>query len=179
MNRMRFAVAVAVVALTAGFSSEASAQEADRAGASVAGYAGFGFLSGGAGAAFEFGARGGYTLPMHLYVGGDLGFQVASYNIFHIQGEVGYDIGLTKELLLRPYAGLGFDDVFVSECAGGFCASASALGFVFSPGAVVTYAVTPNFFVGGDARIPILLGGSNGFGTAVGFDLLGTGGYKF
>jgi hypothetical protein len=216
-----FAVAVAAVTAASAFAGEAHAQAvtatvvapapavavvesagtaANRPGFSVAGLAGFAFAASGYGAAFQFGARGGYTLPMHLYLGGDLGYSINSFGFFHLQGEVGYDlaVGSAQALLIRPYAGLGFVYFGGAGGGGGVCSGLSGLalqecqagaaevgvssgggggaaGFLFSPGCVVAYDITPNFFVGGDARIPIYIGSV----STAGFDLLATGGYKF
>jgi hypothetical protein len=151
-----------------------------RTGASVAGLLGFNY--GGGTAFFGFGARGGYTLPMHLYVGGELGYSVGSVGLFHIQAEVGYDIGLAAvpALLIRPYAGLGFADFFASACVTigtiSDCASGSSGGdFLLSPGVEGLYHILPNVFVGGDLRVPIYLGSY----TTAGFALFATGGYRF
>jgi hypothetical protein len=208
MIRSHIAVAVAAVTAASAFAGEAHAQavtatvvapapavvesggvEANRAGFSVAGVAGLAFAASGYGAAFEFGARAGYTLPMHLYVGGDLGYQINSFGFFHVQAEVGYEIGISSvpQLLIRPYGGIGL--VYFTGGGGGNCVTiggitecggggggGGAAGFLFSPGVVVAYQITRGFFVGGDARIPIYAG--SGITTA-GFDLLATGGYKF
>jgi hypothetical protein len=201
------AVGVAAVAAASSYTGDAHAQAvtatvaapavvesggsaANRPGFSVAGVAGFGFADQGYGAAFEFGARAGYTLPMHLYVGGALGYSVNSFGIFHLQGEVGYElaVGSAEALLIRPYAGIGFGYASaggggsncttidgVPICTGGGGGGGGQAAFLFSPGAVVAYFVTPNFFVGGDARIPFYIQSA----TLIGFDLLATGGYKF
>jgi hypothetical protein len=214
-----FAVAVAAVTAASAYAGEAHAQAvtatvvapapavavveeggaANRPGFSVAGVAGLGFAASGYGAAFEFGARAGYTLPMHLYIGGALGYQVGTVNFFHFQAEVGYElaVGDARKLLIRPYAGLGFvyatgfGGAAGNPCAGlageelslcqaaagsvGVSTGGGGAGFLLSPGCVVAYNLTPNFFIGGDARIPIYLAS---YSTA-GFDLLATGGYKF
>jgi hypothetical protein len=199
MTRTHIAVAVATVAAASAIAGEAHAQAvtatvvapapvvavessgggAAGPGVSVGGVAGFGFVGRGYGAAFAIGARGGYTLPMHLYVGGELGYDISSVGIFNIQAEIGYAIGLesVSKLLIRPYVGLGFGDAFVSAvCDGGVCVGGGGGAvFLLSPGAVVAYDVTPHVFVGGDVRIPIFLGS----GSTAGFDLFGTGGYKF
>jgi hypothetical protein len=205
MTRTQIAVALAAAVTASAFTGVANAQavvatasvapapavsdEANRPGFSVAGLLGFEVLGNGFGAAFGFGARAGYTLPMHLYVGGDLGYTVGPVGFFHLQGEVGYELGVASvpALLIRPYAGVGF--AYASVGGGGGCQTIAgttvcvnggggggAAAFLFSPGTVVAYDVTPNFFVGGDVRIPILAGSGV---TTVGFGILGTGGYKF
>jgi hypothetical protein len=156
----------------------------------VAAVLGFGILASGYGASFDFGARAGYTLPVHLYLGAELGYG-AGASVFNVQGEVGYDIGFpgARALMLRPYVGLGLGYVFVgnTETAAlqSFCndfpgsANCSGSGnvgaFLLSPGAVVAYHVTRSFFIGGDVRVPIFIGS----GSTVGFDVLATSGFKF
>jgi hypothetical protein len=210
---IRKLMTVLVALVLTGFAAEARAQQvvvqatapapvvvesaggADRPGFSVAGLAGLEFAGSGVGALFDFGARAGYTLPMHLYIGGDLGYALAGFGgIFHLQAEVGYALGIRSvpQLLIRPYGGIGFALFHAGGAGGGnecvtvdgmqICSNVSgggggnAGGFLFSPGTVVAYSVTPNFFVGGDVRIPIYA--ASGYTTA-GFDLLGTAGYAF
>jgi len=148
----------------------------------LAGLIGFGIVGSGYGGSFDFGARAGYTLPVPVYIGGELGYAVGSAGIFHLQAEVGYDIAIpaVPGLLVRPYVGVGFADAFLGSsgstalCQLVGCSSSSA-ALLLSPGAVVAYHVTPKFFVGGDVRIPIFLGSA----STAGFDVLATGGYKF
>ena len=152
----------------------ASSQEAGRPGFSVAGLVGFDAGSGYSG--FAFGARGGYTFPFHLYLGGDLTFFVNGGGaVVSIAPEAGYDFALPVgvPLLFRPYVGVGLVDV----TAGGLGAA-----FEIYPGAELIYDITPNLFVGGDLRVPILFVSGNGIGvggTAAVFNLFGTIGYKF
>jgi hypothetical protein len=152
-----------------------------RPGFSTAGYLGFDYVGSGAGAAFAFGARAGYSLPMHLYVGGDLGYSVASFNFFHLQAEAGYDIGISSvpALLIRPYLGIGFNYFAApSICSPilNLCVSSGGgASFLLSPGVVGTYSILHNVFVGADLRVPIFLGSV----TTAGFGLLATGGYQF
>jgi len=152
----------------------ASSDEAGRPGFSVAGLIGFDAGSGYTG--FAIGARGGYTFPFHLYLGGDLTFFIFGGGaIVSIAPEVGYDFALPVgvPLLLRPYVGVGLVDV----TAGGLGAA-----FEIYPGAELLYDITPNLFVGGDLRVPILFVSGNGIGvggTAAVFNLFGTVGYKF
>jgi hypothetical protein len=162
-----------------GYGGQNTSNRADRAGFSAAALLGFGVVGSGYGASFNLGARAGYTLPMHLYLGAELGYAVASVGIFQVQGEVGYDIGFpgAPGLVIRPYVGLGFADAFLPNpfpnCMVA-CPSTNDSAFLLSPGSVLTYNVTPNLFVGGDVRIPIYIGG----GSTVGFDVLATVGFK-
>jgi|HubBroStandDraft_2_1064218.scaffolds.fasta_scaffold24458_1 hypothetical protein len=156
---------------------------ATRPGVSVAGLLGFGVAE--STGFFAFGARGGYTFPTHLYVGGELGYGVVGNScvtidgitacgntnpggIFHLQGEAGYEFGFARvpPLLIRPYGGLGFAD---------FTGGGGGADFLLSPGVVSTYEVLWHFVVGVDLRIPIYLGSY----STVGFSMFATGGYKF
>jgi hypothetical protein len=139
---------------------------ANRAGFSVAGQVGF--LAGNGGySTFAVGVRGGYTFPFHLYLGADATFYIAGLALISIAPEVGYDIGIGQSMVVRPYVGVGFvDDT-------GFGGGGA---FELYPGGEFLYHVTPGFFVGADARVPLLfIAGA----TGVGFNLMATVGYKF
>jgi hypothetical protein len=187
MTRTHIVVAVAAVAATSAFAGEAHAQAvtatvaapavvvesegtaANRAGASVAGDVGFLVGSGGA-TTFAIGAKGGYTFPFHLYIGGDFSAYIAGATLITVSPRVGYDIGLpVNGLVIRPYAGIGFAYITVGGL-GGYA------GGEFYPGAEVLYYITRGFFVGGDARVPIFFGSG---GAIAGFNLYATVGYKF
>ncbi len=144
---------------------EGGGERADRPGFSIAGLIGFDVVSGGY-TGFAVGARAGYTLPFHLYIGGGLTFYVASFSVISIAPEIGYDIGIGQKMVVRPYAGIGFVDV----------PAAGAAAFELYPGGEFLYHITRNFFVGGDARIPLLFVAN---ATGAGFNLMGTVGYKF
>jgi hypothetical protein len=187
MTRTHIVVAVAAVAATSAFAGEAHAQAvtatvaapapvvvesegsaADR-GASVAADVGF-FVGSGGFTTFAVGAKGGYTFPFHLYVGGDFSAYLAGGTLITVSPRVGYDIGLpVKGLVVRPYAGIGFAYITAGGVAG-------YAGGEFYPGAEVLYYITHGFFVGADARIPIFFGGG---GAVAGFNLYATVGYKF
>jgi hypothetical protein len=106
---------LAALALGAAALLTVSSAMADRAevheGGSIAGLTGFGANAYGA----NFGVRGGYTLPSHLYVGGTILGNTGLGNSllpgwglgFTMGGEVGYDI-VAGPLVVRPYGGLGF-----------------------------------------------------------------------
>ncbi len=134
------------------------------------------------------GVRGGYTLPMKVYVGGtfvyhlgtsvDVGAgQSVSVNIMMFGAEGGYELA-AGPVIVRPYAGLGLAVVKVSEpaitvagvTAGGGSASDSRV--YFAPGVTVLYPVTSNIAVGADARVVIV-------SSDTALDLMLTGQYHF
>jgi hypothetical protein len=132
---------------------------------------------------FGIGARAGYTLGIHLYLGGDIGYNFGSGgdHVFSLAPEIGYDFGLPigAPILIRPYVGVGF--ALVSEgtstqtnngitltIAGG-----TSGAFLVSPGVLGLYDVLPNFFVGADLRVPIYSAGGS-----ASFEGLLTAGYR-
>ncbi|HVW24401.1 MAG TPA: outer membrane beta-barrel protein [Polyangiaceae bacterium] len=143
--------------------------------ASAAVLLGYGFHDG---VGFGVGARGGYTLPMNVYVGGMLTYFTGKDNVsgFLIGPEGGYDFSVGP-VVLRPYLGFGPDflSYSASACAAAFgCVSASASDtkFAFWLGGAALYPITPNWFVGGDMRVMIISDFTN-------FQLFATGGYQF
>jgi hypothetical protein len=177
-------VALAGATAIAVWSSGANAQNVggeapDRPGFSVGGLVGIET----SGFGFGIGARAGYTLPFHLYLGGNIGYNFGSGgdHVFSVAPEVGYDIALwfRPPILLRPYLDVGF--ALVSEGAttqtnnnvtisvpGG-----TSGAFLFSPGVLGLYDIVPNVFVGVDLRVPIYSAGSS-----VGFAGFLTAGYR-
>jgi hypothetical protein len=184
MTRSRIALAVVAATAVSTLAAEAAAQTAvvtvapaagptgegaDRPGFSVAAQVGF-FVGNGGYSNFATGVRGGYTFPFHLYVGGDATFYVAGTTVISLAPEVGYDIGLSSiPAVIRPYVGIGFVDVPGLPVGGG-------AAFEIYPGGEFLYSITREFFVGGDARIPLLFVSG---ATGVGLNLMGTVGYKF
>jgi hypothetical protein len=158
------------------------------AGVSFAALLGYGFNDA---TQVGFGARGGYTLPMKLYLGGLFmyhlgssttvgagGFYATSHvNVYYLGVEGGYDI-TAGPLVVRPYAGLGPVWASVSVQSNtpapvpvqGTAASSSNVGLWL--GGAVLYPVTPNVGLGGDARELIV----NGYST---FNLLLAAAYRF
>ena len=128
-------------------------------GFSAALLAGYGFGSAPNYYGLALGARAGYTLPMHLYVGGTFVYHLGStdtqfgleikHNLLYPGIEVGYDLGLGP-VVVRPYAGLGVEFAFATTGN----QSGSANNFAFWPGVTVAYPIHP-FFVGGDARFVV------------------------
>lgn len=149
----------------------------------------FGYSSGGFGVGL--GARGGYTIPMGgapgtgLYVGGTFvyhfGFSTeflgtsVGFSAFYPGGEVGYELRPIDNLAIRPYGGAA---VVVATVTGtgllNTGGSVTAPAFAIYPGCAITYDI-PNTpaFVGADARLLVVFGGSANFGAFL------TGGMRF
>jgi hypothetical protein len=187
-------IAGAVSAISFGVSSARAQADAapDREGASAGVLLGYGFDS-----AYKFGlgARGGYTLAQKIYIGGtfvyhfgqseSVGGFTASESLFYVGPEAGYDFAIpgAPQVLVRPYLGLGFESVHVSESGvttvGGVIinpgGSASSSGFSLWPGVTGLYSFTPNLSAGLDARV-VAATFSGGDAT---FALFLTGQYKF
>jgi Outer membrane protein beta-barrel domain len=183
MKGLRIAFAAAgLVSIFA--ASPARADESPTAGhASVAGLLGYGFKDG---VGVGLGVRGGYTLPMNLYLGGTFmyhfgksendGFGDVSEHLYYFGVEGGYDI-YAAPVIIRPYLGLGaatatasvpsstFDGVTIG---GG---SVSDTKFGVWPGVSALYPIG-SAFVGADARFLIV----SDFNA---FSLFATGGYQF
>jgi hypothetical protein len=140
-------------------------------------------------AGFGLGLRGGYTLPVNVYLGGTFVYHFGgsnnvfgveySYNMFYFGVEGGYDIE-AGPVVVRPYLGLG--DVIghvnvppvcpFGVCVGGGSESSGSFGLW--PGAAVLVPID-SFFVGGDTRFVISTDNSD-FSA---FSLFATGGMKF
>jgi hypothetical protein len=125
------------------------------------------------------GLRGGYTLPMNVYIG-------ASF-VYHLGGskeeqgikytgstiivgpEVGYDLA-AGPVVVRPYVGLGYGGAKAkAEANGQSMIDRSEGGFAIWPGVLARYPVDM-FFVGVDARYAVITGtdkitNANGFGA--------------
>jgi hypothetical protein len=125
------------------------------------------------------GVRGGYTLPMKVYVGAAFVYHLgASKDADHVKytgstlylgPEAGYDLELGP-LVVRPYVGLGYGTVKAKAEAGGTTIlDRSEGGFAVWPGIMARYPVDA-FFVGADARYALVTGTdkiTNGGGAGV------------
>jgi hypothetical protein len=143
---------------------------------SVAGLLGYGFKDG---VNLGLGVRGGYTLPMNLYLGGTFVYHLGksendvSSNLYYFGVEGGYDIG-AGPVVIRPYLGLGAATAMASIPAiPGFTekTTASETRFALWPGATVLYPIG-SAFIGADARFLIV----DEFNA---FSLFATGGVHF
>src|SRR5260221_9553909 len=112
---MRSKILASAVGLLSLFAAlPAQAEASPTAGhASAAALLGNGFKDG---VGIGLGVRGGYTLPMNVYVGGTFIYHLGKseatpfgdikVNIYYFGGEVGYDIA-AGPAVVRPYLGLG------------------------------------------------------------------------
>jgi len=163
---------------------------------SVAGLLGYGINNISAGGTdsfniygFGIGARGGYTLPFNLYVGGLAQYNFgSSYNfpsplggsvslsgrIFMIGPEVGYDFAV-QQFTVRPYMGLG-----LGFAGGDLKFNDSTTKASIWPGVQGVYNITEQAFAGLDLRYTILFADTGeGGGSPNSFGFYGTGGYRF
>jgi hypothetical protein len=184
---------VVLAAVTSSFSLSASAAMAqsdpapDREGASVGVQLGYGFDD-----AYKFGlgARGGYTLAQKIYIGGTFVYHFGesdssvgvsvSEHLLYVGPEGGYDIVIpgAPQVLVRPYLGLGFESVSVSDTGvniTGASINGTSSGFSFWPGVTGLYSFTPNWSAGLDARVVVATFG----GGDTTFALFLDGQYKF
>jgi hypothetical protein len=108
------------------------------------------------------GVNGGYTLDMGLFVGGAfdyylggsedqelLGTKVeANVNVYDLMGVVGYDIGVSPELVVRPQLGVGIAWAKGEVCLGNDCQSDSESNFAIAPGAKILYSLGTAYLSG-------------------------------
>ena len=125
------------------------------------------------------GLRGGYTLPMKVYIGAAFVYHLGGSkdadqikytgSTLYLGPEVGYDLELGP-LVIRPYVGLGYGSVKAKAEAGGkTLLDRSEGGFALWPGLMARYPIDA-FFVGADARYALVTGTdkiSNGSGAGV------------
>ncbi len=98
---------------------------------------------------FFLGGSGGYTLPFNLYLGGRFDYHLGEKEdllgdsfvrgsswLLHL--EAGYDLGLTKNVVLRPKVGLGPMQLVAKACleflGGRECDSSTATAFSMAMG---------------------------------------------
>lgn len=126
------------------------------------------------------GVKGGYTLDMNLYVGGafdyffgkseDVGPASASLRMWMLQGEVGYDLGVAPNVVIRPKGGVGLTNATAKLCINDNCNSDSKGYFSIAPGVQGLYSLD-SLFLTAEARYDILFGtdqNANGFLLGVG-----------
>ena len=174
--------AAAVVSLVG--AAPAHAEESPTAGhGSVAALLGYGFKDP---VGVGIGVRGGYTLPMNLYLGGTFVYHLGKSestglgdvkaNLYYFGFEGGYDFA-AGPVVVRPYLGLGpatFKGSFPGYNLGGVSVPSSDTSetrFAFWPGASVLYPLD-NFFIGGDARFLVVEDGNA-------FSIFATAGLQF
>jgi hypothetical protein len=183
--------AVALISLVA--VHPAQAQEAP-----TAGHGSAGVLLGNAfkdGLNIGIGARGGYTLPMNLYIGGTFVYHLGNststpfgdvkVNAYYFGAEVGYDLA-AGPVVIRPYGGLGYATFIIKTPAidlGQFGSvpgtSASTSKFAFWPGATLLYPLG-GAFIGADARFLLITDSKDANGDSLNaFSLFATAGLQF
>lgn len=147
-----------------------------------AGHASAAFLLGDGfkdGIGLGLGARGGYTLPMNLYLGGTFIYHLGksdggvSEHFYYFGVEGGYDLA-AGPVIVRPYLGLGDateTGTLDFTALGGGKTTVSSSNFAAWPGATVLYPLG-NVLLGGDARFLIVSNDNV-------FSLFATAGYQF
>jgi hypothetical protein len=148
-------------------------QRASAVGASAGILVGTGFKDG---YNVGFGARGGFTLPLGVYIGGTFVYHLGksestpsgdlSTHLFYFGPEGGYELS-AGPLTLRPYLGLGYASLSASvpqTCAAGICGGGATITDskpALWPGATALFPVG-NLFVGADVRYVLLLDTTDG-----------------
>lgn len=118
------------------------------------------------------GLKGGYTLPMDLYVGGSFDYFFGEHDESTVAGiryesdrsawvltpEVGYDFGIIPALMVRPFGGIGLAAGSAETCSQGpgidSCIDDSESDVVLTLGGLISYSIGPVFF-GGELRFLI------------------------
>lgn len=129
---------------------------------SIGALLGYGFKDG---VDFGFGARGGYTLPANVYLGGTFMYHLgkslpggADTSLYYFGIEGGYDLAI-HPVVIRPYLGLGRAVASIDmpeNRALGITATSGSTGYLgFWPGVMAVYPLG-RFFAGLDARFLIV-----------------------
>jgi len=126
-----------------------------------------------------FGLRGGYNIDA-IFLGARFVYYLGEdgFNLWELGIEAGYDIA-AGPVIIRPGIGLGIANVSIEIDLGPFGGgevSESEANPYLAFGASVLYDIDEQFFIGGDARIQVVIG-DNGDGTAL--ILLANGGMRF
>jgi hypothetical protein len=138
------------------------------------------------------GVKGGYNLE-RLYLGVRFVYQLGNsvdvvtpglstleftYNLWELSLEAGYDFTLQEKFTLRPSLLLGMVSLISSADGpvfGGEAADTSDTKLLIAPGASLLYDLTEQIFVGGDVRLPLVIGG----GSMIGLVFYVNGGLHF
>jgi hypothetical protein len=136
-----------------------------------------------------FGARGGFTLPLGVYIGGTFVYHLGksestpggdlTTHLFYFGPEGGYELS-AGPLTVRPYLGLGYASFSASvpqSCSAGICGGGPTLTdskLAVWPGATALFPVG-NLFIGADLRYVVLLDTTD----ANAFSIFLTGGIAF
>lgn len=129
------------------------------------------------------GVRSGYTLGAGVYLGAAFHYYLgssdevttlgttieSSSNIYQIGAEVGYDLALGPNTVLRPKVGLGYGTAVGETSGGGFSQDFSESGLAISPGVQALLNLQP-LFISADVRHNVLSikadGASESFDTS-------------
>jgi len=161
-----------------GYNYNPNAMDIGRPGGTIAGVLGFG---GYGSSGFGLGVEGGYSLPSHVYIGGNFTYFADTFGAYLFEVQGGYDLAVIPRapVLIRPYAGLGYEHISFTSCGTPTlsltCSSAGGGSFLISLGAVGSYFFTRNWFAGVDLRVDIV----TATGGYTSFDGFAMGGYKF
>jgi hypothetical protein len=116
------------------------------------------------------GVKGGYTLDSSIYVGGAFDYYFGESqdlpgggsvkaHVWTLQGEVGYDLGVAPNIVVRPKGGIGLTSLGGKVCGNGgdVCLSDSKGYFSIAPGVQGIYSLD-SFYLTADARFNIVFG---------------------
>jgi hypothetical protein len=133
-----------------------------------------------------FGARGGYTLPNGIYLGGIFDYFIgesqsvimggtsitADAHMWDIAAEGGFDFALTETVMIRPFIGLGIAEASAEICTdqigGPSCISASNSDTFLEVGGLIN-VLTGSMMFGGDVRLLAADGSSLVIGGHIGW----------
>jgi hypothetical protein len=132
------------------------------------------------------GARGGYTLPNGVYLGGMFDYFIGEHqtlsmggtnvtadaHMWDIGAEGGFDFSLTDTVMVRPFLGLGIAEASAEVCmdavGGPTCISGSNSDTFIEVGGLINY-VSGQLMFGGDVRLLAAEGSSLVIGGHVGW----------
>jgi hypothetical protein len=132
------------------------------------------------------GARGGYTLPNGVYIGGMFDYFIgqsasmtsggtsasASAHMWDVGAEGGFDFALTDAVMVRPYLGLGIAESSIEACidqiGGPMCTSGSVSDSFLEVGGLINY-LSGQLMFGGDVRLLAARGSALVIGGHIGW----------
>ncbi len=110
------------------------------------------------------GLGAGYTLGFGLYLGGEFNYFFGSteetsgvetsMNIMQFGANVGYDLGLSPQFVLRPMLGIGSATGYTESTGGGLSFEADESGLMIPIGAQALYSMG-SWYLSGQARYAI------------------------
>src|SRR5262245_25102689 len=132
------------------------------------------------------GARGGYTLPNGVYLGGMFDYWIgekqtliqggtsitAETHAWTVGAEGGFDFALTDAVMIRPFLGLGIAETTAQVCTdqigGPMCIDGSGSDSFIEFGGLLNY-LTGSMMFGGDVRLIAARGSGLVIGGHVGW----------